>query len=784
MKEGTARKRTLRRWPWLLVAIAVLLSGTIYWRVSAQTPAAVQAPTATVSRGDLAITIEGSGSVQPARNVGIPFQAAGMVREVLVQAGDHVKSGQVLARLDNRELELSVHQSEANLKSAQAKLEVARHGAATPQDVTAAQANVDSAEAGLFKVRNGNATEEEIANAEAQVRSAEANLHAAKTGNVTAQDIANAEAAVRSAEAQLQKTRTGNVTPADIASAEAQVRSAEAGLEKTRTGNVTAVDISNAEAQVRSAEAQLQKVMSGATPDQLSAAQANLQQAQQSLQKTKDNASSNKSSAEQTMLQSADSVRLAQDAYSKAYWNNQQAQSGQNPATGHSFDEDKLDAGVQQRQYADALNTATLNLSQAQSRLEQAKLAYANAEQQEITDVASAQTQVDNAQVQLDELMKGPKPEDVTVAQAQVDQARGNLQKLQAGGSPADVIQAQAQLDQARANLQKLKQGGTPADIAQAQAQLDQARGNLQKLRAGGTPDTIAQAQAQLDQARGNLAQLTAPATEADIAQAQAQVDTSKANLEKLSAPAADPDIVTAEAAVTQAEAQLEAAQLTLDHATLVAPYDGVVGAVSIVPGGIVDASTAAVTLDDRSTLHIDLSMSESDVARVEVGQPVTLSFDALPEATVEGTVAAIAPTSTVTQDVVTYLVQVKFDPGTSPGTLRVKLGMTASAQVTVQKLAGVILVPSRAIQTQGRNRTVQVVYGNNELPVSVAVQVGASNGTLTEILSCVDTNSMCLKEGDKLMLSTTTTATTGATTTRGLFTGGGGGGFTGGPPR
>ncbi|MDP9315749.1 MAG: efflux RND transporter periplasmic adaptor subunit, partial [Chloroflexota bacterium] len=78
----------------------------------------------------------------------------------------------------------------------------------------------------------------------------------------------------------------------------------------------------------------------------------------------------------------------------------------------------------EQQTYADALRNAELQLSQAQSRLEQSKVAADNARQQEATDIASAQSQVDDAQVQLDELLKGPKPADVATAQAQLDQAR------------------------------------------------------------------------------------------------------------------------------------------------------------------------------------------------------------------------------------------------------------------------------------------------------------------------------------------------------------------------
>src|SRR6185436_3735586 len=107
--------------------------------------------------------------------------------------------------------------------------------------------------------------------------------------------------------------------------------------------------------------------------------------------------------------------------------------------------------------------------------------------------------------------------------------------------------------------------------------------------------------------------------------------------------------------------------------------------------------------LIDRSKLHIDISLSESDVAKVQVGQPVALTFDALPNVTLTGKVATIAPAATVNQNVVTYPVQVEFDPGKTP----VKVGMSATADIQLQQISGAILVPSRAVQTAGNTKTI-----------------------------------------------------------------------------
>ncbi|HYP41801.1 MAG TPA: secretion protein HylD, partial [Chloroflexia bacterium] len=65
---------------------------------------------------------------------------------------------------------------------------------------------------------------------------------------------------------------------------------------------------------------------------------------------------------------------------------------------------------------------------------------------------------------------------------------------------------------------------------------------------------------------------------------------------------------------------------------------------------------------------------------------------------TITGTVTSVAPSATSGGDVVTYLVQVQFDPGA----LAVRVGMSANATILVESPQGVIQVPNRAIKSQG----------------------------------------------------------------------------------
>jgi macrolide-specific efflux system membrane fusion protein len=142
--------------------------------------------------------------------------------------------------------------------------------------------------------------------------------------------------------------------------------------------------------------------------------------------------------------------------------------------------------------------------------------------------------------------------------------------------------------------------------------------------------------------------------------------------------------------------------------------------------------------------------VSETELPKVKLGQPADITFEALPGVTLKGVVDSIAPTATSGQSVVTYLVQVRFDPDTAG----VQVGMSADLNIEVERHTGVLQAPSRAITTVGPIKTVQVLYGQEQTPVTIQVETGASNGTMTEIVKCIDTGAQCLRANDRLAIS------------------------------
>jgi HlyD family secretion protein len=136
-----------------------------------------------------------------------------------------------------------------------------------------------------------------------------------------------------------------------------------------------------------------------------------------------------------------------------------------------------------------------------------------------------------------------------------------------------------------------------------------------------------------------------------------------------------------AEAAVDQAREMLNTARAMRDQAHLTAPFDGMVGLVYVREGEEVLPGQAVLVLGDLSTLRVETTdLDEIDVARIQTGQRVDLTFDALPEQVLQGRVLRIAPMSAPGQSAVTYTVVIEFeelDPA-------LRWGMTAFVDIWV----------------------------------------------------------------------------------------------------
>ncbi len=395
-----------------------------------------------------------------------------------------------------------------------------------------------------------------------------------------------------------------------------------------------------------------------------------------------------------------------------------------------------------------------------------------------------AQLNLAAAQSALDKLLQPIDPNTLAEAQAQVKSAEGSYQsKAASGPTQADLQVYQDKVNQAVADANYAKQiaaaaGGQykPGDpnITLAQAQAGQAdfnvvlaQLNMQQASKGGS---LLSAQASIALAQAKLAQTEAGPTQATINTAQANV-------------------VTAQVALQQA-------QHALDKTVLKAPYAGVISVINAkvgqaAPQGSSSSSstssttttstgsastTAAIVITDLSHLYADINVDESDITQIVPGQKLTLTVDAVPSLTVNGTVERIYPIANSSASVITYPVHALLDTSSPQVAQALRTGMTVNATFDVKEVDNVLRIPNNYIKvnTATGQTTVTMVAPGGQATFSVPVKLGVAGSDYTEVLQG-------LSAGNVIAITSTSTSTGGTGGGGGGF-GGGGGGF-GGPP-
>jgi HlyD family secretion protein len=119
-----------------------------------------------VTRQDLRITAEATGQLEPLRQVEVKSKASGEVLELLVDIGDQVEAGALMARIDPREVENAYNQAVADLDVARARLEISRSQMQRSQQLL---------EAGVITPQENESAALEMANAQAALVRAETN---------------------------------------------------------------------------------------------------------------------------------------------------------------------------------------------------------------------------------------------------------------------------------------------------------------------------------------------------------------------------------------------------------------------------------------------------------------------------------------------------------------------------------------------------------------------------------------------------------------------------------
>ena len=150
------------------------------------------------------------------------------------------------------------------------------------------------------------------------------------------------------------------------------------------------------------------------------------------------------------------------------------------------------------------------------------------------------------------------------------------------------------------------------------------------------------------------------------------------------------------------------------------------------------------LTLSDLSRIFVMASVDESDIGKVAVGQPVTISADAFPGRRMEGKVVQIATRGVNASNVVTFDVKIEV---LSDNKALLKPEMTANVEVVAAEKTDVLLVPVEAVTRQRGRQTVQVVASAGAAPQEREVQTGINDGAKVEIVKG-------LAEGEAVVLN------------------------------
>jgi HlyD family secretion protein len=303
------------------------------------------------------------------------------------------------------------------------------------------------------------------------------------------------------------------------------------------------------------------------------------------------------------------------------------------------------------------------------------------------------------------------------------------------------------------------------AQVTQSKAALDSAKAKILQAKA-----TVSETRSKLEKYE-HVRQLSN-----NKVPSQSEFDAAQAAFERAKA-----DESSAIAVEAQAKASLDAYETDLSKAVICSPINGIVLTRSIEPGQTVAASFTTPVLftlaEDLTQMELHVDVDEADIGQVKEGQEATFSVDAYPNREFKAQIIQTRYGSKTVDGVVTYETVLKVDNSD----LSLRPGMTATADIVVQKVQGALLIPNAALRftmpTESESKSSRGLVGallprppvseskkrenttdkknqkqvwalKERQPVAVSITTGVENGVVTEVLSGDITEGMPLIVG------------------------------------
>jgi HlyD family secretion protein len=271
------------------------------------------------------------------------------------------------------------------------------------------------------------------------------------------------------------------------------------------------------------------------------------------------------------------------------------------------------------------------------------------------------------------------------------------LIQLDDADARAQAARALAQLRAAEADIHVTKTGGTQEELlsnesqlAKAQTERDAAQRNLQAMEK--LQQTGAAAPAEVQEARNRLTR-----AESDLKLLQ----------QKQTQRFSTPEVQKVQAAAAEARASYAAAEDLLHNANVRVPRDGMVYSIPVREGEFVQQGELLLQVANLKNVQVRAFVDEPEIGRLSIGQPVTITWDALPGKSWNGKIAQVPLTVTTrgTRNVGEVVVQVD-----NSSDARLLPNTNVTAAVTLARDNRVMTVAREAIHMDSQGHYVYVV--------------------------------------------------------------------------
>ena len=404
-------------------------------------------------------------------------------------------------------------------------------------------------------------------------------------------------------------------------------------------------------------------------------------------------------------------------------------------------------ATMQSRQNGNAVTTSEESLRSTQIKRDQAVQLLSMQTTQFNADVSKARSALLSAKASEAQARDGYDMQ-VAAAKAAVRRSEASLVNAQ-----STLNRKQSLFDKGYVSASDLDQAKESEAAADAQLDSDKQNLSLAQNNSGSaiktTHEQVVQAKASLTAAISEQLQVAVKKQDLDaarsaVAQAQAQLDSARAGLMQN-------DVLQRQVAEAKTNVQASMDQLNVDQSRLTkalirTPITGTVLQLNAQQGETLVAGFSAapvITVADLNRLQVNAFVDETDIGKIKVGEPASVTVDSFPSEPFAGVVTKVASGSTLQQNVVTYGVTVAIkDPHH-----RLKPDMTATVEVTVSARPNALVVPDEAVKPENLESFVGVLPPGATTPVKRKVVIGASDGTNTQIVSG-------LKDGEVVVLA------------------------------